>query len=66
MTSRKCRDCMRRAAEGEWYCDEHYRAHLAAAYAASTPTWVRRAHERGLAKDLSGWVEPELREAFGR
>jgi ribosomal protein L37AE/L43A len=53
--TRKCRDCMRRAAEGEWFCDQCLRAHLAAAYAASTPTWVRRSRD-GLnrPKDLSG------------
>jgi hypothetical protein len=54
MTAR-CRDCMRRAVPDSPYCDECLRAHLAAAFAASTPVWRRRGME-GLnrPKDLSG------------
>jgi hypothetical protein len=61
----KCRDCDRRARPFHVYCPDCEAAHLAAAYNSRTPVWIRRAHERGLAKDLSGWTEPELRAAWG-
>jgi hypothetical protein len=53
MTAR-CRDCLRRAVPDSPYCDQCLRAHLAAAYAASTPTWVQRSRD-GLnrAKELA-------------